>query len=72
MKRQMYAGLVAGTFAVCGHAESSVTLYGILDTAIEFTNHWPTNPGQPSATGNRWSMADGARSGWLTLGFDGQ
>ncbi|MFM0169845.1 porin [Paraburkholderia sediminicola] len=71
MKRQMFAGLVAGTFAVCGHAESSVTLYGILDTAIEFTNHWPINPGQPGTTGNRWSMADGARSGGSRWGLTG-
>ncbi|AQV94275.1 porin [Cupriavidus necator] len=71
MKRQMFAGLVVGTIAACAHGEG-VTLYGILDTGIEFTNHWPTNPTNPGATGNRWSMADGARSGGSRWGLTGK
>ena len=71
MKKQMLMGLAAGMFVTGAHAESNVTLYGILDTAIEFTNHWPTTAANPTATGNRWSMADGGRSGGSRWGLTG-
>lgn len=61
-------------FAFCGlllatgvsHAQSSVTLYGLLDTGVEFLNH------VHAGSGNQWRMQSGNVNGsrWGVLGTE--
>lgn len=39
MKKSLLAIAVTGAFAVSAHAQSSVTLYGLIDTGIVYTNN---------------------------------
>jgi predicted porin len=49
------------------HAQSSVTLYGIVDTGVTFANHSKVAPGQ---SGNQWALGTGNRqnSRWGFIG----
>jgi predicted porin len=39
MKRNLFALALCGAFAVSAHAQSSVTLYGLIDTGLIYTNN---------------------------------
>jgi len=63
MKRKMMAGAAALTLCCGAHAQSGVTLYGILDTGIELVTHaGPTDdkvvrmPGITGSLPSRWGM----------------
>jgi len=64
MKKTIAAAAVLGTFAVAAHAQSSVTLYGILDAGITYANKVATSTGHDSlvrygdgvASGSRWGL----------------
>jgi predicted porin len=49
---------VASIFMIssASHAQSSVTLYGIIDTGIDWENHVASAPGQPGASGSAIRM----------------
>jgi general bacterial porin, GBP family len=62
MKRKIFLVATIGAFASVSHAQSSVTLYGIVDTGITYTNN---NGGHAS-----WQMTSGNESA-SRLGFKG-
>ena len=39
MKKSLLAVALSGVFAVSAHAQSSVTLYGLIDTGLVYTNN---------------------------------
>jgi GBP family porin len=39
MKKSLLAVAITGTFAISAHAQSSVTLYGLIDTGLVYTNN---------------------------------
>lgn len=39
MKKTLLAAAISGAFAVSAHAQSSVTLYGLIDTGLVYTNN---------------------------------
>jgi len=54
---------VAASIVVAGaaHAQSSVTLYGIIDTSIVYSNDARKNPANPSAgSGSQWQVFAGS------------
>jgi predicted porin len=64
MKKRM-AALGLGVLATAAHAQSSVTLYGLLDAGISYVNHAATTNGGSASKvklddgviqGNRWGM----------------
>jgi predicted porin len=64
MKKRM-AALGLGVLATAAHAQSSVTLYGLLDAGISYVNHAATTTGGSASKvklddgviqGNRWGM----------------
>lgn len=46
MKKQYLAALLAGVGSVAAHAQSSVTLYGLIDTYVEAINHASAKGGE--------------------------
>ncbi len=44
MKKSLLALAALGTFADAAHAQSSVTLYGIIDAGIAYTNNTGSQP----------------------------
>src|ERR1700744_4378014 len=64
MKKQLLTVSVLATFGGAAHAQSSVTLYGILDAGITYANNVATPTGHGStvkygdgvAQGSRWGM----------------
>lgn len=64
MKNKFAAGGALVLLAVNAHAQSSVTLYGLIDSGITYTNHSRTSSGSSSvvkygdgvAQGSRWGM----------------
>jgi predicted porin len=60
MKKSLLAIAAMGMFAGAAHAQSTVTLYGIVDIGIAYTS----NSGAGTATsGKTWAMASGNESG---------
>jgi len=62
--------LAAASLAACtgtALAQSSVTLYGVLDTNIEYVNKMsptaPGSPGFPGPSASRWALSSGGLSG---------
>ena len=39
MKKSLLAAALTGVFALSAHAQSSVTLYGVIDTGLIYTNN---------------------------------
>ncbi|MFC5472372.1 porin [Paraherbaspirillum soli] len=66
MKKSLIALAVLGAIAGAAQAQSSVTIYGIVDTGITYSNHLPTATG----TGSKFSMNSGVIQG-SRLGFKG-
>src|SRR5258708_33035511 len=58
MKKTLMVAALSGVFATAAHAQSSVTLYGLIDAGITYTNNqhghsnWQETTG--SANGSRW------------------
>lgn len=67
MKRRVLAGLAVGSLAGNAHAQSAVTLYGIVDAGIEYITHVPA--GKASGTAVRMESGNLAGSRW---GLKGQ
>ena len=60
MKMKLFAAAVAALAAGGAYAQSSVTLYGVADVGLEYTNRTPGPNGQSS---NAWRMTSGNQSG---------
>ena len=65
MKKTLLVAALTGVFATVAHAQSSVTLYGLLDAGISYTNNVRTSTGTGSndirlgsglMQGNRWGL----------------
>ncbi|RDU95692.1 porin [Trinickia dinghuensis] len=60
MKKTLLVGALAGAFATMAHAQSSVTLYGLIDAGITYTNnqHGSHNFQETtgSVNGSRWGL----------------
>jgi GBP family porin len=60
MKKTLLVGALAGAFATMAHAQSSVTLYGLIDAGITYTNNsggaksWQQSTG--AVNGSRWGL----------------
>jgi GBP family porin len=60
MKKTLLVGALTGAFATMAHAQSSVTLYGLIDAGITYTNNqgghsaWQQTTG--SVNGSRWGL----------------
>lgn len=67
MKKSLLALAVFGAFAGAAHAQSSVTIYGIIDTAVAYENKVQTTG---TATGSRFAVNSGTLQG-SRLGFKG-
>jgi len=73
MKKSLIALAVLGAIAGAAQAQSSVTIYGIVDTGVVFTNNVKTATGpngQASARGSKTSLNSGIIQG-SRLGFKG-
>jgi general bacterial porin, GBP family len=63
MKKTLLVGALTGVFATMAHAQSSVTLYGLLDVGISYTNSASTPQGRSNVQlsnamlqSNRWGL----------------
>jgi general bacterial porin, GBP family len=60
MKKTLMVAALTGVFATAAHAQSSVTLYGLIDAGITYTNNqnghsnWKETSG--SVNGSRWGL----------------
>jgi general bacterial porin, GBP family len=60
MKKTLMVAALTGVFATAAHAQSSVTLYGLIDAGITYTNNqnghsnWKETSG--TANGSRWGL----------------
>jgi GBP family porin len=60
MKKTLMVAALTGVFATAAHAQSSVTLYGLIDAGITYTNNqnghsnWKATSG--SVNGSRWGL----------------
>ena len=59
MKKTLVVAAVAGLFASAANAQSSVTLYGLIDASVAFTNNINTSAGG----GQRYAMGSGLING---------
>ena len=66
MKKSLLALAVLGTFASVAQAQSSVTLYGVVDANVEYVNHeqnvTATGVAIPGSSGSRVAMQAGGLS----------
>ncbi|AYZ00067.1 porin [Burkholderia multivorans] len=69
MKKWHFCAVVAigAGVGATAHAQSSITLYGLLDSGILFANHSKVGPGK---SGDQWSLGTGNRqnSRWGLIG----
>jgi general bacterial porin, GBP family len=63
MKKKLLAVTASGLFACAAHAQSSVTLYGVLDAGVVFSNN-SRAPGS-SSSGQSYSLGSGEVSNTL-------
>ncbi|MDY7576928.1 porin [Herbaspirillum sp. RTI4] len=68
MKKSMLALAVLGAFAGAAQAQSSVTIYGIVDTGVTYTNRAVDSTG--TNTGSKFGVNSGILSG-SRIGFKG-
>jgi len=57
MKKVLLAATISSLFAVAAHAQSSVTLYGVIDAGVVYANNSHT-PGTASS-GQSWGVGSG-------------
>jgi predicted porin len=70
MKKSLLALAVLGAFAGAAQAQSSVTIYGIVDTGITYTSKAQSNTSGPLTTGSKFAMNSGVIQG-SRIGFKG-
>ncbi|MEA3117820.1 MAG: ral bacterial porin, family [Paraburkholderia sp.] len=66
MKKSLAATAIAGTVVSVAHAQSSVTLYGLMDESLQYTNSENAN----GHAGPAWALAAGANN-TTVWGFKG-
>ncbi|WP_250498988.1 porin [Caballeronia sp. GAWG1-5s-s] len=59
MKKTLIVAAVAASFATAASAQSSVTLYGLVDAGFTFVNNVQTPEGADHYKTNSWSMSGG-------------
>lgn len=80
MKKTLLAAALLGSFAASAFAAPSVTLYGIIDTGLNYT-HYRADDGKTASTdtfsmasgqssGSRWGLRGDEKIGSLTVGFN--
>ena len=80
MKKSLIAAALLGTFAASAFAAPSVTLYGIIDTGLNYT-HYRADDGKTASTdtfsmasgqssGSRWGLRGDEKIGSVTVGFN--
>ncbi|HEM7881583.1 TPA: porin, partial [Burkholderia contaminans] len=57
MNKTLIVAAAAASFATVAHAQSSVTLYGVLDAGITYTSN--VQPALGQAGKSRWAMGSG-------------
>ena len=80
MKKTLLAAALFGSFAASAFAAPSVTLYGIIDTGLNYT-HYRADDGKTASTdtfsmasgqssGSRWGLRGDEKIGSVTVGFN--
>ena len=80
MKKTLLAAALLGSFAASTFAAPSVTLYGIIDTGLNYT-HYRADDGKTASTdtfsmasgqssGSRWGLRGDEKIGSVTVGFN--
>lgn len=80
MKKTLLAAALVGSFAASAFAAPSVTLYGIIDTGLNYT-HYRADDGKTASTdtfsmasgqssGSRWGLRGDEKIGSVTVGFN--
>ena len=80
MKKTLLAAALLGSFAASAFAAPSVTLYGIIDTGLNYT-HYRADDGNTAATdtfsmasgqssSSRWGLRGDEKIGSVTVGFN--
>lgn len=80
MKKTLLAAALLGSFAASAFATPSVTLYGIIDTGLNYT-HYRADDGKTASTdtfsmasgqssGSRWGLRGDEKIGSVTVGFN--
>ncbi|VXB49826.1 Porin [Burkholderia sp. 8Y] len=59
MKKTLIVAAVAASFATAASAQSSVTLYGLVDAGLTFVNNVQAPVGDDHLKNNSWSMSGG-------------
>ena len=80
MKKTLLAAALLGSFAASAFAAPSVTLYGIIDTGLNYT-HYRADDGNTASTdtfsmasgqssSSRWGLRGDEKIGSVTVGFN--
>ena len=80
MKKTLLAAALLGSFAASAFAAPSVTLYGVIDTGLNYT-HYRADDGKTASTdtfsmassqtaGSRWGLRGNEKIGSVTVGFN--
>jgi len=80
MKKTLLAAALLGSFAASAFAAPSVTLYGVIDTGLNYT-HYRADDGNTASTdtfsmassqtaGSRWGLRGNEKIGSVTVGFN--
>lgn len=69
MKKSLLALSVIGAFAGVAHAQSSVTIYGLVDTGVSYNSN-VTKAAPGTGTGNKFALNSGVING-SRIGFKG-
>lgn len=80
MKKTLLAAALLGSFAASAFAAPSVTLYGVIDTGLNYTHYRPDD-GKTASTdtfsmassqtaGSRWGLRGNEKIGSVTVGFN--
>ncbi len=56
MKKSLFALAALGLLAGAAHAQTSVTLYGVIDGSLEYVNRVAASPTTPTQGGSRFGM----------------
>ena len=80
MKKTLLAAALLGSFAASAFAAPSVTLYGVVDTGLNYT-HYRADDGKTASTdtfseqsgqtaSSRWGLRGDEKIGSVTVGFN--